>query len=430
MDNQKNDITKRQWEQNTDKHYISRIAGKIKTLFLNSSNSVERLKEIYKSLTYQNLQSWSGPYQDYYFSGQNKIIPQEWFEQWSLDMFKSVELLEDILAREDTINFEGNEEIRHQVHKLVKSLVQNKLLTWEHPIVDKQSRYNLNNAISEAEATNRKIVFIANHASHFDTPILSYTLGQALQKIHQENPEIPMKKIRFICGAYMYYNKGVRNFTAWFDTTLVFWPKDLQEIKPYLEHSNKRELIVKFCREVFKKVEKNNDTETTLLFPYAGRAENKSGCKDELPKWISQYVENPNCIYVPIWSIGSDDIFPTGDLYKESKNIDVFEHIKNIIKYLKFSQIVKLLSPKADQKQLFKLLQKAEPIGIVVWLLDNLDVFKLFQFLEKYKFKFFKPWDVSMNIWEHFVWWQKNLEEINNILHQVADDAIDRSKQK
>ncbi|MEI8252641.1 MAG: hypothetical protein WCG25_02625 [bacterium] len=44
-------------------------------------------------------------------------------------MFKSVELLEDILAREDTINFEGNEEIRHQVHKLVKSLVQNKLLT-------------------------------------------------------------------------------------------------------------------------------------------------------------------------------------------------------------------------------------------------------------------------------------------------------------
>ncbi|MEI8252643.1 MAG: hypothetical protein WCG25_02635 [bacterium] len=49
------------------------------------------------------------------------------------------------------------------------------------------------------------------------------------------------------------------------------------------------------------------------------------------------------------------------------------------------------MSPKADQKQLFKLLQKAEPIGIVVWLLDNLDVFKLFQFLEKYKFKFFKP---------------------------------------
>ncbi|MEI8252642.1 MAG: hypothetical protein WCG25_02630 [bacterium] len=41
---------------------------------------------------------------------------------------------------------------------------------------------------------------------------------------------------------------------------------------------------MKFCREVFKKVEKNNDTETTLLFPYAGRAENKSGCKDELPK--------------------------------------------------------------------------------------------------------------------------------------------------
>ena len=419
--------SKREWEQTTDKHYISRVAGKIKTLFLNSSNSVERLKEIYQSLTYQNLQSWNWPYQDYYFSGQNKLINNEWFEKWDLDMFKNIGLLEDILTRDATINFEWNHKIRYQVHKLAQSLIKNKIFTQESPIIDSDSKKNLNAAFVDAQATNRKIFFIVNHASHFDTPILSYTLDQALKNIHQEYPEIPVKKIRFVCGAYMYYNKGVRNFTAWFDTTLVFGPKDLQEIKTYLEENNRKDLIIKFNREAIKKTQENAQTETTILFPYAWRAENKNGCKDELPKGISQYLDNADCIYVPIWCVWSDNIFPTWNMYEITQNIDVFKHIKNIIQYLKFSQLIKLLNPKADQKQLVKLIKKAEPIDIVVWLLDNLDIFKLFQFLEKYKFKFFKPGNIHMTIWEYFVWWQKNLEEINQIMHKVADEAMIRN---
>ncbi|MFZ2151001.1 MAG: hypothetical protein WAZ12_02875 [Candidatus Absconditicoccaceae bacterium] len=427
MSDKKINTSKREGEQATDKHYISRIAGKIKTLFLNSSTSVERLKEIYQSLTYQNLQSGSGPYQDYYFSGKNKIIDSEGFEKGDLDMFKNINLLEDILTRDATINFEGNPKIRYQVHKLAQSLIKNKTFTQESPIIDPNSKKNINAAFVEAEATNRKIFFIANHASHFDTPILSYTLDQVLKNIHQEHPEIPVKKIRFVCGAYMYYNKGVRNFTAGFDTTLVFGPKDLQEIKTYLEENSRKDLIIKFNREAIKKTQENAQTETTILFPYAGRAENKNGCKDELPKGISQYLENADCIYVPIGCVGSDSIFPTGNLYEISQNVDIFKHIKNIIKYIKFSQLIKLLNPNADQKQLVKIIKKAEPIDIVIWLLDNLDIFKLFQFLEKYKFKFFKPGNIHMTIGEYFVGGQKTLEEINHIMHKVADDAMIRN---
>lgn len=427
MSDKKINTSKRAWEQVTDKYYISRIAGKIKTLFLNSSTSVERLKEIYQSLTYQNLQSWSWPYQDYYFSGQNKIINSEWFEKWDLDMFKNIDLLEDILARAETINFEWNTKIRHKVHKLVKSLIKNELFAEDNPIIDQDSKRNISDAFVEAEASNRKIFFIANHASHFDTPILSYTLDQVLKNIRKEHPEIPVKKIRFVCGAYMYYNKWVRNFTAGFDTTLVFGPKDLKEIKIYLEENKRKDLIIKFNREAIKKTQDNAKQETTILFPYAWRAENKNGCKDDLPKGISQYLGNADCLYVPIWCVWSDGIFPTWNLYEISQNIDIFKHINNIIKYLKFSQLIKLLNPNADKKQLVKLIKKAEPIDIVVWLLDNLDIFKLFQFLEKYKFKFFKPGNIHMTIWEYFVWWQKSLEEINQIMHKVADEAMIRN---
>jgi hypothetical protein len=50
--------------------------------------------------------------------------------------------------------------------------------------------------------------------------------------------------------------------------------------------------------------------------------------------------------------------------------------------------------------------------------------------LEKYKFKFFKPGNVYMNIWECFVWGEKDLEEINQIMHQSADKAMARNDNK
>jgi hypothetical protein len=137
-------------------------------------------------------------------------------------MFKNIDLLEDILARDDTINFDCNVEIKRQVNMLAQSLIKNQLFADYNPIIDIKSKDNLINAMVEAEETNRKIVFIANHASHFDTPIFNYTLDQAIEQIHKEYPKIPVKKIRIIGGAYVYYNKGVRNFTNAFDTTLVF----------------------------------------------------------------------------------------------------------------------------------------------------------------------------------------------------------------
>ena len=215
-------------------------------------------------------------------------------------MFKNIDLLEDILARDETINFEGNAEIKRQVNMLVQSLVKNQLFADNNPIIDIKSKDNLNNAMVEAESTNRKIVFIANHASHFDAPIFNYTLGQALEQINKEQPEIPVKKIRFISTAYVYYNKGVRNFTNAFDTTLVFGPKDLHDIKPYLSEKCRKDLIIKFHREAIQKTQQNNKTETTILFPYAGRSETENGCKEELPNGILPYLENTNCLYVPI----------------------------------------------------------------------------------------------------------------------------------
>jgi hypothetical protein len=57
-----------------------------------------------------------------------------------------------------------------------------------------------------------------------------------------------------------------------------------------------------------------------------------------------------------------------------------------------------LVDSNADQKELIKLIKKADLIAVVMWILDNMDIFKLLQFLDKYKFKFFKPEYIHMNI--------------------------------
>lgn len=170
----------------------------------------------------------------------------------------------------------------------------------------------------------------------------------------------------------------------------------------YLQSQKRRDLLLQLGKQAIQKSQEHADSEITLLFPYAGRAEEENGCKQEIPKGVESYLQNPNCLYIPIGCIGSDTIFPTGDLYRLSKNIDVFQHVKNILSHLKISQLITFLDPKADKTQLVKLIQKAEPINIVTWVLENIDIFKVLKFLEKYKFKFFQSGDVYMTIGDYF----------------------------
>jgi hypothetical protein len=45
---------------------------------------------------------------------------------------------------------------------------------------------------------------------------------------------------------------------------------------PYLSECGRKDLIIKFHREAIKKTQQNNEKETTLLFPYAGRSETEN----------------------------------------------------------------------------------------------------------------------------------------------------------
>jgi hypothetical protein len=418
--------SKRDIETTADKHNISRMWGKITTLFSIKFSATKKLKEIYKSLTHKNLENGEWPYQKYYFSGKNPLIDKESFDKGNLAMFKNIPLLEDIIQRSQTVNFDGDPKISKEVDKLAESLIKNNIFSGKNPIIDQESKNKFSTAIQEAMQNDKKIILLMNHASHFDTPIVNYILNTLIKDTSKQHPEIASKKIRFVCGAYMYYHKGVRNFTPAFNTTLVFGPKDFKEMISYLHQQKRTDLILQFAKEAIKQTQSNADSEITILFPYAGRSESLDGCKNEIPKWVESYLQTPNCSYIPIGCIGSDNIFPTGDLYRLSKNIDVIQHVKNIIKHLKVSQLINFLDPNADQKQLVKLIEKAEPINIVVRILENIDIFKLLKFLEKYKFKFFKSGEVYMTIGDAFSWWEKWIEEINEIMHSTANNALEK----
>ena len=171
--------------------------------------------------------------------------------------------------------------------------------------------------------------------------------------------DLSWKDVRFVCGAYMYYNKWVRPFTVWFNTLFVYWPKDFLRLWSRLPKKSFFELLKRFNDRVINTIHKNLDSEVLVLFPYAWRAKKwedinyKYGCKDKLPNWMKQMLSLEDCIYIPLWINWTWDMF----------------------------------------------------IGNPSWWGNMIR-----------NFSKISPTDVKLSVWKHFVWWELTMDEINRIM--------------
>lgn len=135
--------------------------------------------------------------------------------------------------------------------------------------MDTQSFQNFTSALERSKVENRKIVLLSNHQSHFDTFVLDYVFEELVQMMCAQNPSLDVKKIRFICGAYMYYSPSVRNFIVGVDTAFVFGEKDIKEITKFLLSHQRKDVIQSLKESAVDSIQRRPDSEMTILYPYA-----------------------------------------------------------------------------------------------------------------------------------------------------------------
>ncbi|EKD66326.1 MAG: hypothetical protein ACD_49C00051G0025 [uncultured bacterium (gcode 4)] len=263
----------------------------------------------------KDLSKWTWIYKNYKFSWKNGLFESLWIDfnnTSSIDLFLSREFIEFIIDKW----LENNAllEVQEALHKVIRHFI-------EGIIIDKNSKKNLNEALELSLSSWKKIIFLSNHVSHLDWPIIDYIFSK----------QIPIsKKIRFLAWSYMFYNKYVRPFSIWFNTTFVFWPKDLENILRRIRslERNSRikelELINKFQEEVIKSINWNPDY-ISLIFPYAGRSSLPHWCKEKIIPWMNKMLTIDNSIYVPIgfwniWKIFTENNWGWWDLLKNLDN--------------------------------------------------------------------------------------------------------------
>ena len=347
------DIRKIEWSESE----IS-ISAKVKslvTILINNPKLFLRLVNLKRFCNNSDLVNWDWVYKFYRLKWTN-------FRPWDITLDSDKELIDFdsknpeihklIFSNPYSVNYllqqwlenNANNEVRETLHKISWFLVKS-------INIDIESQENLRNCLIEAKNNQKKVVFLSNHLSHLDAPILDYMLSKLI--------DLSWKDVRFVCGAYMYYNKWVRPFTVWFNTLFVYWPKDFLRLWSRLPKKSFFELLKRFNDRVINTIHKNLDSEVLVLFPYAWRAKKwedinyKYGCKDKLPNWMKQMLSLEDCIYIPLWINWTWDMF----------------------------------------------------IGNPSWWGNMIR-----------NFSKISPTDVKLSVWKHFVWWELTMDEINRIM--------------
>ena len=376
-------IDQRETEKSQNSNFFSKIKSKLYTILNNDPYSLKCIKEVFKDLNIKKLEQGIWVYKDDYFNPiKNKLIDIN--KYWSLDMFKNIELLEDMLnTSNNTLNFDCNIEARNKCNKMIESLITNPIINkkndidkehWDtNSILDKESYNNFINAVKKADTEWLKLVILSNHQSHMDTFILNYIFHNLYKEINTQY-DLSQKELRFICGAYMYYMDNTRAAPVWFNTTFVFGAKDMPEIVSFFKKEKNIQILKKVKNAVSTAIKSNHKKESSLLYVYAWRSEEDNWCKEKIEEWIKPFVSNKDCLYIPIWFNGSRKLY------------------NNSTKTIIPKQIIKTVKPNKE----------------ISW------------------FVYFKPSKIIMNIWESFKWWDKSLEEINIQMHQTSNKALDR----
>jgi hypothetical protein len=127
-------------------------------------------------------------------------------------------------------------------------------------------------------------------------------------------------------------------------------------------------------QSVISSITGNKQKEAALLYPYAWRSTAKNGCKDYIEEGIKPLISDKDCIYIPIWFNGSEEIYKNSD--------------KTIIPDF----IVKNFIPDKKEKN----------------------------------FSYLKQNYVRMNADKYFRWWEVSLDDINTKMHNISNRALNK----
>lgn len=239
-------------------------------------------------------------YQDYFFAGSNPLIG-EGVKAGDNSMFASVPFVEELNER--GVRFEGDPTVRKLLHGAIGKIVPSYSIDTE----------KLEDDYDRAQTEEKNLVLLMNHLSHLDAPVIDYIL-------RQEGYEP-----RFVCGSFMFYNPHVRPFTRAFDTIFVFGPNDQKSLYFSLVREVGRErrseimtLLETFQSRVRDALSTRNSTpnrkEVVVLFPYAGRATEESGCKEQdgIPNGMKSMLDDSRNLFVTASCFGQRDAIPGG----------------------------------------------------------------------------------------------------------------------
>ena len=141
----------------------------------------------------------------------------------------------------------------------------------------------------------------------------------------------------------MFYNRYVRPFTAAFDTIFVFGPKDQKALLASLAKGKEKEerrtiigLMKEFQDSVATAMATSTETrEIVVLFPYAGRATEDTGCKSEIPRGMTDILMDTRNMFCPMSCFGQRDAMPGGAGGSALRNFSI---VKSIHPYISIGE--------------------------------------------------------------------------------------------
>lgn len=124
---------------------------------------IPSIVELITSCNSKDLVEGNGLYQEYFFGGKNPLLRDK-FSSGDVDMFESAELIDDIMAHGN--HFEANPMASSLLNQLIGKIVPD---------------YSINSAAlakvyEHARSSDKSLVLLSNHLSHFDAPVLDYIL--------------------------------------------------------------------------------------------------------------------------------------------------------------------------------------------------------------------------------------------------------------
>lgn len=274
-------------------------------LILKRPDLVKPLLRLNKLCNPKDLESSNWIYNSYFFSWKNPLFSNEHRSDFSkcsdVWMFSTPKFIMALVDR--WVNFDADDAARESIHELISRLT----LSIE---TDTESSNNIELALKLTKEQKKKLIIISNHISHLDAPIIDYVLKQ--------EDILNWKAPRFVTWAYMFYNKWVRPFIRCFNTSFVFWPKDMDDVMSRFKSKNRQFFyLFRILKNISRtQIFESKTDEASVLFPYAWRSKPwvddnfALGCKDMIPARMQDSLNCERCVYLPFAIKWPGDIFP------------------------------------------------------------------------------------------------------------------------